>query len=709
MNVSHYQINRGVATITLDHSPVNALALPLRRQLGDALLAALDDREVLAIVLTGKGRGFSAGGDITEFDSPAVLQEPTLFTLFSRIEASAKPVVAALHGMAVGGGLELAMACHARIAQTSTKVGLPEVHLGLVPGAGGTQRLPRLVGLERAFNMIVLGQTVPAQTLRDSGLFDGVTDGDALSAGITLARELADFVKAGGSLKRTGQLHVQMPDAEAFLAFGRAAVKTRSVGSPATLACVECLELAITLPFEEGLIREQETVTRLCATPQFAGLRHAFLAERRASQITALPADVKPRSIEHAAVIGAGTMGIGIAISLANASIPVIMIERDQSALDRGLNSLRQHYETSRQKGKLTSEQSEQRLGLIKGGLTYDGVRQADLVIEAVFEDMSAKRQVFEQLDAHAKAGAVLATNTSMLDVNEIARATRRPNDVLGLHFFSPAQVMKLLEVVRGEQTATEVLVTSLALASRMGKTAVVSGVCEGFIGNRMLQPYLTQAGLLLDEGALPAQVDRAIETWGMAMGPFRVCDLAGNDLGAQIRRQHQDKHPDRVCSRTFDAVVAMGRHGQKTGRGWYDYVPDQRAPQPSAEVTAAIVAESRRLGLERRQISDTEIVDRLLLALINEGARIFDEGIAQRASDIDVVYIAGYGFPRWRGGPMFSADRRGLPDVVAGLKRLTRGPHYQNREAFWQPADLLCQLAANGGLFSSLTQSETR
>ncbi len=705
--MSHYQSNNGVAVITLDHPPVNALALALRRKLGNALLAALDDPAVHAMVITGTDRGFSAGGDITEFDLPAVSQEPTLFTLFSRIETSPKPVVAALRGMAMGGGLELAMACHARVAHSNTQVGLPEIHLGLLPGAGGTQRLPRLVGLELAFNMILQGKTRPAHSLRDSGLFDVVTDDDVLTAAIALAAELAAQVSTGRPLRRTGALSVQMPNAEAFLAFGRATVKAKARGLPAPLACVDCLEFAVTLPFEEGLAREHEIISRLCTTPEFVGLRHAFLAERRAAQISDLPVDGKPRPVEQAVVIGAGTMGSGIAMSLANAGIPVTMIEREQAALDRGLNTLRQNYEASLKKGQLTAEQFEQRLKLIQGALNYESVRKADLVIEAVFEDMNIKRTVFEQLDALAPPGAILATNTSMLDVNQIASVTRRPQDVLGLHFFSPAHVMKLLEIVRGEHTAPEVLATALALARRIGKTAVVSGVCEGFIGNRMLQPYLTQACLLLDEGALPQQVDRAIENWGMAMGPFRMCDLAGNDLGAEIRKQHLEKHPDLVLSQTFDAVVALGRYGQKVGRGWYDYLPGQRAPQPSEEVNAAIVAESQRLGLQRRKIADAEIVDRLLFALINEGAKILEEGIAQRSSDIDVVYVAGYGFPRWRGGPMFSADRRGLHDVLAGMQRLTYGPRYQRREVFWEPANLLRRLAENGQSFSSLIQSE--
>ncbi|HCE6396338.1 TPA: enoyl-CoA hydratase/isomerase family protein [Pseudomonas aeruginosa] len=705
-NVSLYQSVAGVAVIRLDNPPVNALGLALRLRLDEALRAALQDQAVNAIVVTGAGRGFCAGGDITEFDLPAISQAPSLMTLFSLIEDSPKPVVAALHGMALGGGLELALACHARVAQAQTQVGLPEVHLGLVPGAGGTQRLPRLVGVETALNLIVQGRTCPAQTLRDSGLFDQLTAEDPLVAALELARELAARVEAGGTLRRTGALDVQQPNAPAFFAFARATVKAQSRGLPAPEACVDCVEFAATLPFQQGLEREFDTFSRLRGSAEFAGLRHVFLAERKAAELDEPPAG-KPRAVERTVVIGGGTMGSGISISLANAGLPVTLIEREQSALERGLTTIRQHYEATQKKGRLTEQQAEQRLNLIQGALNYDAVADADLVIEAVFEDLEAKRQVFERLDAVARPGTLLASNTSMLDVDRIATFTRRPQDVLGLHFFSPAHVMKLLEVVRGERTSPEALASAMALARRIGKTAVVSGVCEGFIGNRMLQPYMMQAGLLLDEGALPQQVDRAIEKWGMAMGPFRVNDLAGNDLGSKIREQRLAENPDLVYSQTFETVTEMGRFGQKVGRGWYDYLPGQRTPQPSDEVNAAIVAESRRLGLKRRTISDEEIVDRLLLALVNEGAKILEEGIARRASDIDVVYTAGYGFPRWRGGPMFSADQIGLGHVLASMRRFAQGPDHQRRADFWRPAELLCRLAEHGQSFSTLNQSE--
>jgi 3-hydroxyacyl-CoA dehydrogenase len=695
--VPHYYLTGSVAVISLDRPPLNTLSLPLRAALLEALIAARQDPAVHAVVLRGAGRGFCAGGDVTEFDGPAIHQEPQLNPLMALIEDGPKPVVAAVHGMAIGGGLELAMACHARVAALDAQVGLPEVTLGILPGAGGTQRLPRLVGLELAFNLIVLGKIQPARALRDSGLFDLLVDGDPLPEAIELATALARRVQAGEPLRRTCELPVQMADAQAFLAYGRATVKSRARDLPAPLACVDCLEYAATLPFQEGLRREHEAVSRLCATPQFFGLRHAFLAERRAAQPPDAVGGARARPVAKAAVVGGGTMGAGISMCLASAGIPVVLIERGQEPLERALRGIAQNYEASVKKGQISAEQASQRIGLVRGAVELAEAADADLVIEAVFEDMAAKRSVFEQLDTVTRPGTVLATNTSMLDVDEIARCTRRPQDVLGLHFFSPAHVMKLLEVVRGAHTAPDVLATALDLSRRLGKTAVVSRVCEGFIGNRMLQPYLIQAGFLLDEGALPEQVDKAMEAWGMAMGPFRMCDMAGNDLGGHIREQRLKNHPGIVYSGTAAAIEKLGRLGTKVGKGWYDYLPGERNPKQSAEVRDAILAESARLGLERRHISDGEIVDRLVLSLANEGARLLEEGIAARASDVDVVYLAGYGFPRWRGGPLFYADRRGLKDVLATMRRLETGPRYQKREEFWRPATLLTQAAAAG------------
>ncbi len=697
----------GVRVIALAQPPLNVLSLAVRRRLADDLHAALADAAVRAIVLTGAGTAFCGGGDIAEFDTQDVLLEPGPKTLMSLIEESPKPVVAALHGVALGGGLELAMACHARVAQAQTSVGLPEVQLGIVPGAGGTQRLPRLVGLELATDLIVHGRKRTARQLADSGLFDRVTDEAPLPAAIEFARQLAEGAVA---LRRTGHLPVRMENAQAFLAFARGAVKAR----PELLgpqACLDCLEDAVTRPFQDGLARELERFHRLRATPQSEGLRHAFLSERLAAKISDLAPVVKPRTVTSTAVIGGGTMGTGIAMSLANAGLAVTLVERDPAALDRALATVRKTYEDAQRRGKLAAEEAARRIALVSGALSYDALRDTDLLIEAVFEDMAVKRQVFEQLDAVAKPGAVLATNTSMLDVDEIATFTRRPQDVLGLHFFSPAHVMPLLEVVRGAQTAPDVLATAMALGRRLSKTAVVARVCEGFIGNRMLTPYLVQAGLLVEEGALPQQVDRAIERWGMAMGPFRMADMAGLDLGAKIRAQYLERHPDVPYSELNQILVDMDRPGQKAGRGWYDHVPGQRAPVPSAAVQQAIEAHSLRLGLVRRRIGDDEIVDRLVLALVNEGALLLEEGIAQRASDIDVVFIAGYGFPRWRGGPMFVAEQRGFEDVVAAMRRLaTGGPAYQRRAEAWRPAPLLTRLSERRVGWSSLSdKSEER
>lgn len=694
MSAAGYRVEDGVAVVQLENPPVNALSLPLRLRLARALEAAQDDAAVNAIVLTGAGRGFCGGGDLNEFDGLAVWHEPTPPALCLRIERSAKPVVAALHGLALGGGLELALACHGRVAQTGTQIGLPEVKLGLVPGAGGTQRLPRLVGLERALDLIVTGRSVTAQAWADSGLFDRVCEGEPLPDALALARQLA----AQGRWPRTGERDVGMENAEAFLAFARATAAARQPSQPAPVAGVDCLVRSVTLPLDQGLEYELDTFHRLRGGAESAALRHAFAAERQAREVAGLAPGTRPRAIERVAVVGGGTMGTGIALSLAQAGLPVTVIERTPEAAAQALQAVRHHIESAREKGRLTSAQASEQIVRVAAAADYAPVRQAQLVIEAVFEDLAVKQSVFEQLDALALPGTLLATNTSMLDVDRIAAFTGRAQDVLGLHFFSPAHVMPLLEVVRGAKTAPEVLASAMALAQRLGKTAVVSGVCEGFIGNRMLQPYLTQAGLLLDEGALPQQVDQAIERWGFAMGPFRMSDMAGNDLGAKIRAQRMARHPGLVESGCFDAIVALGRHGQKAGRGWYDYLPGQRKPMPSDEVAAVVQAQSARLGLARRRIADEEIVERLLLALVNEGARILEEGIAQRASDLDVVYLAGYGFPRWRGGPMFAAARRGWGDVLAALQRQGRhGPAYQRRHEFWRPAAAIERWARGG------------
>ncbi|HWU74944.1 MAG TPA: 3-hydroxyacyl-CoA dehydrogenase NAD-binding domain-containing protein [Rhodanobacter sp.] len=690
----HRDIRDGVAVITIDNPPVNGMGLTTRRGMVDALDAALANASVVAIVVSGGPRLFSGGADIREFNTPQAEQEPSLHSVIARFEASPKPVVVAINGIALGGGLEFSLAVHYRVAVASAQIGLPEVKLGLLPGAGGTQRLPRAAGLENALNMIVSGVPVAASTLADTRLFDVITEGDALEAAITLAREKA---ASGEALPRVRDWQVEHPNAAGFLGFSRTVIAAAAGPYPAPLRCLEAVEAAVTLPFDEGARREREGFMALLNTPESKALRHAFFAERAASKVADIGVEVPLREIRTVGVIGAGTMGGGISMNFLNAGIPVTVLETKQEALDRGIATIRRNYESSAKKGKLTAAQVEQRMSLLAPTLAYADLADADLIVEAVYEEYAVKQAVFEQLDRVAKAGAILASNTSTLDVNRIAGFTSRPQDVLGTHFFSPANVMKLLEVVRGEKTGKDVLATVLALAKKIRKTAVVSGVCDGFIGNRMLEQYIRQAGFLLDEGALPQQVDRAIEAFGFAMGPFRMGDLAGNDIGWAIRKRRYVEKPEITYSKTADLLCERGRYGQKTGAGWYDYKAGDRTAHPSAEVDAMIAQHSADLGLTRRQIGDQEIVERLLYALANEGALILAEGIAAKASDIDVVYLAGYGFPVWRGGPMFYADTVGLPNVLAAMRRHAGG--YQGEA--WTPAPLLLQLAETGGRFN--------
>jgi len=690
-----YQVHGDVAVIALNNPPVNGLGLATRTAAVDGLRRAAGDPAVRAIVITGAGKAFSGGADIREFNSPKALTEPTLHTLIRTVEDSAKPVVAAIHTVCMGGGLELALGAHYRVALPGAQIALPEVKLGLLPGAGGTQRLPRVLGLERALDMIVTGTPVLSEKLAGTRLFDEVlpAGSDLVAGAIAFARRVAD----ARPLPQVRNLNVEHPDATAFLAAARARVKAEAGPFPAPVECVETVAASVEKPFEDGLKFERERFIHLTQTTESKALRHAFFAERAASKVPDIPADTPVREIRSAAVVGAGTMGGGIAMALANAGIPVTLLETKQEALDKGLATIRRNYESTVAKGKLAPEKAEQRIALVTGTLDYAGIAQADIVIEAVFEDMDVKASVFRQLDAIMKPGAILASNTSTLNLDRIAAFTARPRDVIGLHFFSPAHVMKLLEIVRGAATGKDVLATALAFAKKIRKTGVVSGVCDGFIGNRMVEQYIRQAGYLLDEGALPQQVDRAIEAFGFAMGPFRMGDLAGNDIGWSIRKRRAVESPEIRYSKTADLLCEQGRFGQKTGAGWYDYRPGDRTPQPSALVDEMIVRHSQSLGIERRAISDEEIVERLVYALVNEGARILDEGIALRASDIDMVYLSGYGFPLFRGGPMFYADTVGLPNVLAAIERYARGYHGEA----WAPAPLLVRLAAEGGTFN--------
>jgi 3-hydroxyacyl-CoA dehydrogenase len=690
-----YQVIDDVAVITLNNPPVNGLGLATRTAAVEGLNRAAQDPAVKAIVVTGAGKAFSGGADIREFNSPKALTEPTLHTLIRTVENSDKPVVAAIHTVCMGGGLELALGANYRVALPGAQIALPEVKLGLLPGAGGTQRLPRVLGLETALNMIVTGTPVLSEKLAGTLLFDELlpAGSDLVAGGVAFARRIADV----RPLPKVRERRVEHPDAPAFLAAARARVKAEAGPFPAPVECVETVAASVEKPFEDGLKFERERFIHLTQTTESKALRHAFFAERAAGKVPDVPADTPVRAIRSAAVVGAGTMGGGIAMNFANAGIPVTILETRQDALDKGLATIRKNYENTVKKGKLAADKAEQRVGLIRGTLDYTDIAQADIVIEAVFEDMGVKETVFRQLDATMKPGAILASNTSTLDLDRIAAFTSRPQDVIGLHFFSPANVMKLLEIVRGAATGKDVLATALALAKKIKKTGVVSGVCDGFIGNRMVEQYIRQAGFLLDEGALPQQVDAAIEKFGFAMGPFRMGDLAGNDVGWYIRKRRAVESPDLKYSKTADLLCEAGRFGQKTGAGWYDYQAGDRTPRPSPWVDAMIVRHAQDLGIARRAIADEEIVERLVYALVNEGARILEEGIALRASDIDMVYLSGYGFPLFRGGPMFYADTVGLPAVLAAVEKYARGYHGEA----WTPAPLLVRLAGEGKSFN--------
>ncbi|MFT5642658.1 MAG: 3-hydroxyacyl-CoA dehydrogenase [Janthinobacterium sp.] len=690
-----YQIHESIAVITLNNPPVNGLGFATRSALVDGIKRALADHAVTAIVLTGGGKAFSGGADIKEFNSPLAMAEPSLFSVIEAAENSTKPVIAAIHSVCMGGGLELALGCHYRIAAPDTQIALPEVKLGLLPGAGGTQRLPRVIGLELALNMIVSGTPVKAEKLAQTALFDEVIKpGEQL-----LAQALAFATRVAGvrPLPKVRERTVDYPNHEAFLQFSRNTVAAMSGPFPAPLKCVDAVAAAITMKFDAGLAFERAQFMHLIQTDESKALRHAFFAERLTTKIADIAPDTPTRAIKQAAVIGAGTMGGGIAMNFVNAGIPVILLETKQEALDKGLATIRKNYENTMKKGKLTQQQFDQRLALIQGTLSYDDIAQADIVVEAVFEEMGVKETVFKQLDAVMKPGAILASNTSTLDLDRIADFTKRPQDVIGTHFFSPANVMKLLEIVRGKKTGKDVLATALALSKKLKKTGVVSGVCDGFIGNRMIEQYSRQAGFLLEEGCLPEQVDKAVEKFGFAMGPFRMGDLAGNDIGWFIRKRRYIESPHISYSKNADLLCEMGRYGQKTGAGWYDYRAGDRKAYPSERVNAMIVEHSAQVGVQRRKISDQEIVERLLYALINEGAHILEEGIAMRASDIDMVYLAGYGFPLHRGGPMFYADTVGLSKVQAAIEKYALGQHGEA----WVAAPLLVALAAEGKTFT--------
>ena len=670
-----------VAVIHLDNPPVNALGHGLRLGIAAALRAVEEDATVTGVVLVGSGRCFSAGADITEFGKP--LQSPNLADLITAIEASPKPVVAAIHGTTLGGGLELALACDARIAAKDAKLGLPEIKLGILPGAGGTQRVPRLIGAEKALKMITSGEMMGADEARASGLVDEVTSGALVDSAAARAEHLA----ASGELPRVRDRAVPGDRA----AFDKAAATATGKGRvpPAVAACVEAIRAAIELPFDQGLAREYELFKQLVVSDESKAQRHVFFAERNAAKVADMPGDTVARSIARGAVIGAGTMGGGIAMCFANAGIPVTLIETSQEALKRGLDTILANYKRS---GRTSQEEVDRRMGLITGTVDIEQAADADAVIEAVFEEMEIKKEVFGKLDRIAKPGALLATNTSYLDVNQIAAMTKRPADVLGTHFFSPANVMRLLEIVRGKATSHASLATAIALGRKLGKVPVIVGVCDGFVGNRMLGQRLKATEQLLLEGALPQEIDAAALAFGFAMGPLAVSDLAGLDIGMRARRARGTR------AAIADAITDAGRYGQKNGRGYYRYEPGQRTPIPDPEVEKIIADASAKLGIKRRSIGQEEIVQRLNYPMINEGAKILEEGIAQRPGDIDVIWVYGYGWPVWRGGPMFHADQVGLKTIRDWLAEQAR----KSGDASLAPAPVLDRLAREGRGFAS-------
>jgi 3-hydroxyacyl-CoA dehydrogenase len=694
-DAARYSVRDGIAVITLDNPPVNGLGHALRTGITEGMKKAAADPAVKAVVFIGSAKAFSGGADIREFNTPKSFAQPSLPEINEAQDAMAKPLVAAIGGFAMGGGLELALGCHYRVAAPKAQLALPEVKLGILPGSGGTQRLPRVIPVADAVRMMTTGEPIPAEKGKELGLVDEIVAGDLLEGAIAYAKKL---VAEGRGPRRVRDQKARFDgDAKKFFDETRAAVARESRGYPAPLEIVACAEAAVTKPFDEGRRFERERFEYLINTTESKALRHMFFAERQVTKIPDVPEDTPTREIGKAAVIGAGTMGGGITMSFVNAGIPVTIVETQPAALERGLATIRKNYANTVAKGRLKQEDMDKRVALITPTLKLEDAAAADIVIEAVFERMDVKQEIFRKLDALMKPGAILATNTSTLDVDAIAAATKRPQDVIGTHFFSPANVMRLLEVVRGAKTAKDVLATTMKLGKTLKKVPVVSGVCDGFIGNRMIEKYGQQSLFLLDEGASPQQVDAAAQKWGLAMGPFTMGDMAGLDIGWEIRKRRYAERPNFLYSRVGDRICEQGRYGQKTGKGWYLYEPGNRKPIPDPEVDKIVAAYREEIGVKPRPISDEEIVERLVYALVNEGAYILEEGIALRASDIDMVYLTGYGFPAYRGGPMFYASTVGLPKVLESTKRFQAG--YQG--SAWKPAPLLERLAKEGKTFA--------
>jgi len=690
-----YSVRDGVAVITLNNPPVNGLGSVLRPGIMDGIKKAGADPAVKAVVIIGSAKAFSGGADIREFNTPKMLVPPSLPEINDAQDASPKPMVAAIGGFALGGGLELALGCHYRVALPKSQLGLPEVKLGLLPGSGGTQRLPRVVGAAQGIQMMTTGNSVPAEKALQLGLVDEIVQGDLLEGALSFAKKLIEQKKGP---KRIRDMTVKVDgDPKQFFEKARAEVARASRGFPAPLEIVACVEAAASKPFDEGRKEERQRFQGLVEGNESKALRHMFFAERQTTKIPDVPEDTPVRAIKAAAVIGAGTMGGGITMNFANAGIPVSMMDVTEEAVKTGFEKVKANYAATVSKGRLKQEEMDKRLSLIKTTTKVEDAKDADIVIEAVFERMDVKKDMFKKLDAVMKPGAILATNTSTLDVDEIAAVTKRPQDVIGTHFFSPANVMRLLEVVRGKQTAKDVLATTMKLGKTIKKVPVVSGVCDGFIGNRMVEKYGQQSLFLVDEGCSPQQVDAAAYRWGMAMGPLAMGDMAGLDIGWEIRKRRYKERPNMVYSRIADRICEQGRFGQKTGKGWYKYNLPDRKPIPDPEVDELIRKYREENKIQTRSIPDEEIVERLIYALVNEAAYILEEGIALRASDVDMVYLTGYGFPAYRGGPMFYADTVGLDKVLASIEKFQKG--YMGE--VWKPAPLLVKLAKEGRKFN--------
>jgi 3-hydroxyacyl-CoA dehydrogenase len=679
-----------VALLTVNNPPVNTLSIKVREETHAALDEMATWPGIKAAVLLCEGRTFFSGADISEFSGPP--QEVAYREMFTRLEQLPVPLVAAMHGTVMGGGVEIALACHYRVAAPGTRFALPEVTLGIIPGAGGTQRMPRLIGVEKTLEMILNARPVDAKTAVEWGFVDALIDGDLKEGALAYAERL---IAEGKGPRRTSDRNVDPATCnDEILERMNALAKKLYPNRVAPFTAIKAVQASLELPLKEGLEYETELVNGAKATPESKGAIYAFFAERETRKIPDLPADTTAKPVKAAGVIGAGTMGGGIAICFANAGIPVTVLDASREGLDRGMAGVDRIYASMVKRGRITEEDKAQRLRLITGSLAYEDLKDADVIIEAVFEDVKLKQDVFKKLDAVAKPGAVLGTNTSTLDINDIAKATRRPSDVIGMHFFSPANVMPLLEVIRTHDTAPEIIKTVMELAKPLRKTPVLAKVCYGFIGNRMMEGYAREAGRMTLEGATPREVDTALEKWGMAMGMLAVFDMAGVDVGVKVHQANAERYPpDPTYYQSDFALYEAGRMGQKNGKGYYRYEPGDRTRHDDPEALAILKARAAKLGIEPRKHTEEEILERCLYPLMNEGIRILEEGIAVRASDIDVVWTAGYGFPRYRGGPLYYADTIGLKTLLDGMLKYQKifGPMH------WQPAKLLVELVDKG------------